>query len=94
MQIEARKQTNSKIKKKINKSNWEDDFMSKRYKNTKSAIIVFQVHIMLISFTFERKIKGKSNIFQRKRGKGKADRDGYQNYVGKHLCHQCRFRIR
>ena len=41
MQIEARKQTNSKIKKKINKSNWEDDFMSKRYKNTKSAIIVF-----------------------------------------------------
>ena len=41
MQIEARKQTNSKIKKKINKSNWEDDFMSKRYKNTKNAITVF-----------------------------------------------------
>ena len=39
MQIEARKQTNSKKKK--TKSNWEDDFMSKRYKNTKSAIIVF-----------------------------------------------------
>ena len=45
MQIEARKQTNSKIKKKKKKkktkSNWEDDFMSKRYKNSKNAITVF-----------------------------------------------------
>ena len=39
---------------------------------------------MLISCTFENKIKGWTSIFYGKTGKGKPIRDVDQNYAGKH----------